>query len=106
MGEARKRRLTLIQGGKSDQAKKLFIAPERLTNLTIQMPTIKADVVAEIYRTKVDKQTCPTPNHFFNAVFEAGMIEFEKFYQAENELPREIEPADIVLTKPDEGGEA
>ena len=96
MGDARKRRLTLIKNGKADQAKAMFIAPERLTNITIQMPSVKAAVATEIYRTKVDKQTCPTPNHFFVAVFDAGMIEFEKFYEAEN-APKPEPKADITL---------
>lgn len=100
MGEARKRRLTLIKGGKAEEAKQMFVAPERLTNLTIQMPTLKANVAHEIYKTKVKKETCPTPNDFFKAVFDAGMMEFEKFYSAENAPVRDIE------STPEEGGEA
>jgi len=93
MGEARKRRLTLIKGGKADQAKSLMIAPERLANITIQMPQLKADIAHQIYADKVDKKNCPTPNTFFLAVFEAGMLEFEKFYEQEN-APK---PADIEV---------
>lgn len=84
MGEARKRRLTLIRGGKADVAKGMFVAPERLTNLTIQMPTLKADIAHQVYAERVDKKTCPTPNSFWLAVFEAGLMEFEKFYQEQN----------------------
>lgn len=117
MGDARRRRLALIKGGKADQAKAIRIAPERLTNLTIQMPTVKVEIAHEIYKTKVDKSTCPTPNDFWQAVFDAGMMEFEKFYAAENapkpadfELPLTPDPivqreaVDIELA-PDEGGQ-
>ena len=104
MGESRKRRLALIRGGKAAEAKTHVVAPERLTNLTIQMPTIKADVVAEIYRTKVDKQTCPTTNDFFVAVFDSGMLEFERFYLQENAVP-EPKPDIEADAKPDEGGQ-
>lgn len=96
MGEARKRRLPLIRGGKATEAKGAYVAPERLTNLTIQMPTPKANLAHEIYATKVDKATCPTPGSFFLAVFEAGMMEFEKFYAQEN-APKPPAPSDIEV---------
>jgi hypothetical protein len=95
MGEARRRRLTLIKGGKAAEAKASIVAPERLTNLTIQMPSLKADIAHKIYKEMVDRATCPTPNTFWLAVFEAGMIEFEKFY-AEQNAPQ---PPDIELPK-------
>jgi len=84
MGDARRTRLTLIKGGKADQAKLHRPAPERLTNVTIQMPTVKAEIAHKVYAEMVDKKTCPTPNSFWLAVFEAGMIEFEKYYQEQN----------------------
>lgn len=84
MGEARKRRLTLIKGGKADVAKTMYVAPERLTNITIQLPSQKAMVLDAIYETKVDKKNCPTRNSFVLALLEAGMIEFERFYMEQN----------------------
>lgn len=101
MGDARRRRLALIKGGKADVAKAMYVAPERLTNLTILLPTLKANVAHEIYKTKVDKATCPTPNDFFMAVFDAGMIEFEKFYMEEN-APKPAPKADIEVSKMDD----
>ena len=102
MGDARRRRLALIKGGKADVARGAYVAPERLTNVTIQIASIQALAANAIYDQKVDKKTCPTLNDFFKAVFEAGLIEFEKYYQAENapKLP------DIALDQPEEGGEA
>lgn len=106
MGEARKRRLALIKGGKADQAKGLYVAPERLTNITIQLPTLKANLAHEVYKTKVDKKTCPTPGAFFLAVFEAGMIEFERYYEEQNRPePRIIEAGD-PSNIPAPGGDA
>lgn len=102
MGEARKRRLALIKGGKSDQAKTMYIAPERLTNLTAQMPTRQAEILQKTYDDKVSKSTCPTFNSFLLALIEAGVIEFERFYLQENAPP--LAPASIEVT-PDEGGQ-
>lgn len=84
MGEARKRRLVLIKGGKADVAKTMYVAPERLTNITIQLPSQKAMVLDAIYTTKVDKKNCPTRNSFVLALLEAGMVQFEQFYIEQN----------------------
>jgi len=100
LGEARRTRLTLIKGGKADQAKLFRPAPERLTNITMQMPSEKAEIALKIYATMVDKNTCPTPNSFWLAVFEAGMIEFEKFYREQNAPGRPDIELDPVLQQP------
>jgi hypothetical protein len=95
MGDARRRRLTLIKGGKAQEAKAHYIAPERLTGLTILMPSLKLKILDNIYDTKVDKATCPTRNSFVLALLEAGMMEFERFYLEQNS-PK---PPDIELPK-------
>lgn len=97
MGEACKHRLTLIKSGKAQEAKTHRIAPERLTNLTAQMETVKAEILNQLYKDKVDKQTCPTFNSFLCALIEAGAIEFEKFYLEQN-APR----PDIEVNQPDQ----
>jgi len=84
MGEARKTRLALIKGGKSDQAKAHRPAPERLTNVTVQMPTVKSEILNAVYDAKVDKKTCPTRNDFILALLESGMIQFEQFWLETN----------------------
>lgn len=93
MGEARKRRLTLIKGGKADEAKRILVAPERLVSFTFMLPRPQAAVLVEEYETKVDKETCPTLASFLVTLVEAGMIEFGKFY-LEQTAPK---PADIEV---------
>ena len=84
MGESRRKRLALIKGGKAAEAKTMYVAPERLTNITIQMPTLQAKVLDSIYETKVDKKTCPTRNSFVMALLESGMNIFEQYYLEQN----------------------
>jgi len=93
MGDARRTRLALIKGGKADQAKLHRPAPERLTNITVQMPSVKAEILNAVYDTKVDKKTCPTRNSFMLALIEAGMIQFEQFW-LETNAPK---PPDIEV---------
>lgn len=96
MGEARKTRLALIKGGKADQARLYRPAPERLVNITVQMPAMKAEILDAVYDQKVDKKTCPTRNDFMLALLESGMIQFEQFYLETNTPQRpaiEVDPA-------------
>jgi len=97
MGDARRVRLALIKGGKAQEAKAHVIAPERLTNLTVQMPSLKAKILDNIYDTKVDKKTCPTRNSFVLALLEAGMNQFETYWLEQNQP----QPSDIEVPKED-----
>ena len=98
MGEARKRRLALIKGGKAQEAKAHRIAPERMKLIQVLIPSVRAEILDMIYNTKVDKTTCPTRNDFLLALIESGVQSFEQFYYEENR-PKS---ADIELPKGDQ----
>ena len=84
MGEARRRRLALMKGGKAEEAKAHRIAPERLTVLPVMMPTLQSEILKNVYDLKVDKKTCPTLNSFLLALLESGVTSFEQYYIEQN----------------------
>lgn len=87
MGEARKRRLTLIKGGKAAEAKLEAnnSRPQNLRSLTVLITQALDKVVTKVYDERVNKAALPSRNDFIERLIIAGLDSFrrEEMKQAE-----------------------
>jgi hypothetical protein len=101
MGEARKRRLTLIKGGHAEVAKKMYTPPSALTQESFLASPDMTAAITERFEKQVNQEHCPTRASFIEKLVVAGLKSFDAYAakQKEAEHPLIAVPTDSEVIK-------
>lgn len=95
MGEARRRRLALIRGGKADLAKREEMKPKAIRLVRISQdihPNLDA-LITKLYDEDVNKEQIPLRSGFIERLLLAGCASFQQARQVQAQAKQLIQPA-------------